>query len=69
MEIKVSDVKCPTCGANEMHPTEQKLLIRGFKVCDEKGRWWSQCLVCAGYYDKATLLETPDKFDRNAGWF
>ena len=74
-ELIVKDVACPRCGAGEMHPadigkplSEQRLLIRGFKVSDAKGHWWSQCLVCAGYYDKA-LNETPKNFTRHQGWF
>jgi hypothetical protein len=50
-----------------MHPTEHKLLIRAFKVTDARGHW-SQCLVCAGYYDSA-LAETPASFDKAKGWF
>lgn len=60
-------LKCPTCGNGEMHPTEHKLLIRAFKVTDARGHW-SQCLVCAGYYDSA-LAETPASFDKAKGWF
>jgi hypothetical protein len=57
------ELKCPTCGNGEMHPDGDKLLIRGFKVDN-----WSQCLVCAGYYDK-DLNETPENFDKSKGWF
>jgi len=73
--ITVKECKCPVCGANETHPEdagkgilEQRLLIRGFKVCDDNGHWWSQCLVCSGCYDK-DLKPTPDNHDPNKGWF
>lgn len=76
LTITVSDCTCPHCGNGETHPNdtdkpifERRLLIRGFKVCDDKGYWWSQCLVCAGYYNPATLEETPELFDRAKGWF
>lgn len=68
------DVFCPTCGNGEIHPAdtgkpvlERRWLLRPNKVHDGKC-WWSQCLVCAGYYDK-TLTETTDTFDREKGWF
>lgn len=77
MNIKVVDgIQCPKCGAQECHPTEKdKILIRAFKVGDEKGYWWSQCLVCAGYYNADLTVKSIDKdglnpdFDRNKGWF
>lgn len=64
-ELKVDkyELTCPKCGAHEMHPDGGKLLIRAYKVDN-----YSQCLVCAGYYDK-DLNETPDNFDRTKGWF
>jgi hypothetical protein len=75
MRIKVSNVTCPKCGAGEMHPDGDKLLIRAFKVCHDDGHWWSQCLVCAGYYNPDLTSKpigkdglNPD-FDRSAGWF
>ena len=68
MQIMVSDVKCPHCGAGEMHPNGETLLVRAFKVQTESGYWWSQCLVCAGYYDK-DLNETRENFDPSKGWF
>lgn len=71
----VDDLTCPTCGCGETHPHdahieksyERRLTIRAFKV-ETDGHWWSQCLVCSGYYDK-DLNETPDNWDRNKGWF
>lgn len=67
MNIIVQELTCPKCGAKEMHPDGDKLLIRGFKVNMGRG-WESQCLVCAGYYDKDLKV-----IDENArlpgGWF
>jgi hypothetical protein len=75
MKIAVSTVRCPVCGAEEMHPDGDKLLVRGFKRCDKTGYWWSQCLVCAGYYDENLNVRpvgsdgiNPD-YDRKKGWF
>jgi hypothetical protein len=68
MKINISSVECPVCGAQEMHPTLALLLIRGFKVSDSEGRWYSQCLVCAGYYD-SNLEYTPLAGDPEKGWF
>jgi hypothetical protein len=50
IQITVSSVRCPNCGAQETYINEageERLNIRGFKVSDEAGRWYSQCLVCA----------------------
>jgi hypothetical protein len=50
-----------------MHPDGDKLLIRGYKVSDSEGHW-SQCLVCAGYYDEN--LNVIDLAARpEGGWF
>lgn len=73
--VVVRTVQCPTCGAQESHPTNpNKVLIRAFKVLD-RDHWWSQCLVCAGYYN-ADLTRRPigsdginPDYDHNAGWF
>jgi predicted nucleic-acid-binding Zn-ribbon protein len=73
MNIIVSEVTCPNCGAAETHPTdidkpilERRLLIRAFKV-EIDGHWHSQCLVCSGLYD-ARLHETTGH-DPRKGWF
>lgn len=74
--VVTSGLTCPKCGAQECHPTDKdKILIRGFKVGDASGYWWSQCLVCAGYYNEDLTVKpigadgiNPD-YDRNAGWF
>ena len=66
--IIVKEVKCPKCGAEEMHPDGQHVLFRGFKVCDAKGHWWSQCLICSGCYDK-DLVAHQENHDPNKGWF
>lgn len=62
---------CPECTAPESHPREEgKILIRAFKVSDKEGRWWSQCLVCSGFYkDLKTLELQPEKHDKDKGWF
>jgi hypothetical protein len=50
-QAKPGELRCPTCGCGETHPATKMLLIRGYKV-QSNGHWWSQCLVCCGYYDK-----------------
>lgn len=63
--LKISEINCPNCGAQEIHPDEDKLLIRGCKVCiDDK--WLSQCLVCADHYDNNLNL-TPDNYNPELG--
>lgn len=62
--VNHGELRCPACGATEMHPTrEDRVLIRGYKVDN-----YSQCLVCAGYYDKDLNVVNED-FDRSKGWF
>lgn len=68
MRVTVSSVTCPTCGAQEMHPNGEVLLIRGFKVF-HSGAWWSQCLVCAGYYDENLVWKGNEAGDPDGGWF
>lgn len=73
--VHAGELRCPKCGATEMHPDGDKLLIRGYKVEMGDGYWWSQCLVCAGYYaqglknGKPIYRETPEKFNDEKGWF
>jgi hypothetical protein len=58
---------CPKCGAPESNPVDNgaTILIRGYKVDD-----WSQCLVCAGYYNPADLSDYDDtRGDGKKGWF
>lgn len=43
---------CPNCGAHEVRERTESgrtktINIRAYKVAN-----WSQCLVCAGYYDE-----------------
>ncbi len=60
---------CPTCGAGEMHPTKELLLVRAYKVTDQEGDW-SQCLVCAGAYDEdLNPIEGLTRKDLTKGWF
>jgi hypothetical protein len=61
-----TELECPTCKSPEMHPNNEWCLIRAYKVHDE-GKWWSQCLVCAGYYDK-NLKPIKGK-KPEGGWF
>lgn len=69
LTLASSELTCPSCGATEMHPTEDQLLIRGYKYSDKRGHW-SQCLVCAGYYNNIKeLKETPENFAKDKGWF
>jgi len=58
---------CPNCGNQELHPTENAILIRALKVFDEFGAW-SQCLVCSGGYDE-NLVWHENRHNPNAGWF
>jgi len=66
--------KCPTCGSPELHPDGDKLLLRCNKV-HHSGVWWSQCLVCAGYYGPGLTARPIGKDGRNpdynkdAGWW
>lgn len=57
-----------------MHPADahlpahqRRVLIRGFKVSDEHGRWWSECLVCSNFYDEN--LEPAVNPVKQDGWF
>ena len=73
VKVIVRGLKCPTCKSPEAHPTdESKVLIRGYKVHDE-GMWWSQCLVCAGYYDENLVPLPLNKSEQwakgDSGWF
>lgn len=75
MQIIVTEIQCPKCGAGETNPKtahlpilEQTFLIRAFKVCIN-GKWRSQCLVCAGVCDKDGN-DLPFAGDwRKGGWF
>lgn len=44
-------MNCPKCGSPEIHPDGRKLIIHGYRITNEVGEWWSQCLVCAGFYE------------------
>jgi len=66
--IQIVDIlTCPKCGADEMHPNGENVLIRAFKVDTGRG-WESQCLVCSGFYN-TDLIPTPDNHDWDKGWF
>ena len=69
----IQEIKCPKCGAEETFINKagkELLLIRGYKVHDN-GRWWSQCLVCSGYYPDPNNLEISNENYNtdNAYWF
>jgi len=64
----IDDLKCPICGAEEDHPDDGCIQIRGCKVHDQ-GRWWSQCLICSGGYDKIGGTFTEVNHDSAKGWF
>ena len=66
-----SDIICPVCGVPEQNPINEKLIcIRAYKVQDNKGRNWHQCLVCSGLYDNAKdLNEDTSMHDTKKGWF
>ena len=68
VEVGRQELRCPTCGAGEMHPNGEWLLIRGYKVDN-----WSQCLVCAGYYERNDPKDPGEAIDKWAkptgGWF
>lgn len=53
--LESDELQCPRCLSFEMKDAKT-LNIRGFKVCDEKGVWWSQCLVC-------------EPVQKDGGWF
>ena len=65
-------IQCPKCGAEEMHPDYYMLLIRANKVYDDEG-CWSQCLICAGYYERKDPKDPGYPIDKMArlkgGWF
>lgn len=63
-------LKCPKCGAVEEHPTDRdKIVIRGFKIADTSGYWWSQCLRCSGYYSQDLKTHDEKNHDKEKGWF
>ncbi len=44
----LNELRCPVCGAPEEDTTQPKgsrLNIRGFKVTDDHGRFWSCCMT------------------------
>ncbi len=59
---KPCGLTCPRCNAPEMHPNEDLLLIRAYKV-ESDGHWWSECLVCASADGTAT-----GGYDRDLVW-
>lgn len=74
MKIQLKGLHCPKCKAPEYRRPDQAhpgmLNIRGFKV-EIDGYWWSQCLVCAGYYGRgnnADVVPSP-MYKENKGWF
>jgi ribosomal protein S27AE len=63
MKIVVTEnLICPRCGAEEVEDStlpvkEWRFNIRAYKVSDDKGVWWSQCMVCA------------EAGEKGKGWF
>ncbi len=75
----VDALRCPKCGAPESHPNGKHVLIRAFKVDMNDGHgWYSQCLVCSGYYralrsrvngvDSVEYVETKERHNGHNGW-
>jgi hypothetical protein len=63
----IEGLQCPKCKHFEVHPNGKQLLIRAYKVYSGD-KWWSQCLVCSGYY--TTDLTVPDVNAKpKGGWF
>jgi len=58
--INTDELRCPVCNSPELKD-ENTLNIRAFKVTDNDGDCWSQCLVCSGYHE--------GKHDPKKGWF
>lgn len=69
----VSEITCPKCGSEECGETSEGrevLLIRGLKVMDDNGYWWSKCLVCSGNYpDFPNLDNFINSENRKQFWF
>jgi hypothetical protein len=65
MEIRVSDVYCPICGAPEVDSETGKLLVRGFKVHNHD-MWWSQCI--SGRDHGTTLTQRLDGTTVDVPW-
>ncbi len=64
----MNGLTCPHCGAPETNESGDSLLIRAYKVF-ENGKWFSHCLVCAGYVTKTGEL-TGAKYETcTGGWF
>ena len=69
MMVVIDSPVCPTCGAQEEHPTnDHEIQLRVNKVHDQ-GKWWSQCLVCSGGYDKVNGVFTESNHQSDKGWF
>lgn len=73
-KIVITDnLVCPNCGAGELNNpeapvSEWRWQIRPHKVADQHGSW-SQCLVCAGFYDKDRGTYDYNKGNPKKGWF
>jgi hypothetical protein len=60
---------CPVCGAVEIHPLVDRLVIRCYKYTDEQNRVWSQCLRCSGLWNSDLTVADESKHDPKKGWF
>lgn len=62
---------CPKHGwIPESHPTKDLILVRAFKVYDDKGVW-SQCLLngCGNGYDEDGNERPVEDYQADQGWF
>lgn len=67
--IKDLGITCPSCGCRELTDDGNQLHIRAYKVTTQDGLCWSQCLVCAGYYDKPNGQYVIENGVGRKGWF
>jgi len=46
---------------------EARWMIRPYKVADENGHWWSECMVCAGVIDADG--NSTGNLNTGKGWY
>ena len=64
----LNGVQCPVCLVGEQHPSQPSARLILVRVLNDSGRWFSQCLVCAGLWDRDLRLSRKT-FDEKKGWF